>query len=139
MPGAGRAFAFLRAAFAPAAYPYRWAEEFSSGRTGPRRSRNRDDERISRSRTIHTLHFSYKNELIAPQPDAAAFQFGQCEAALPVKVENLFGRCELVRVTADPIHDVIPAAHAARVLRLDPRSQIFARVAVERGAQESLR
>src|SRR5262245_46652660 len=73
-----------------------------------------------------------KDELIAPQADAAAFQFDQCEAALAVKVENLFGRRELIWVTADPIYDVVPAAHAAKVVRRCPRAQIFAGTAVER-------
>src|SRR5262245_50142702 len=64
-----------------------------------------------------------KYEFIAPQPDAAAFQFDQGEAALAVKVENLFGRRELIWVTADPIYDVIPTAHAPKGVRLYPRAQ----------------
>src|SRR5262245_619495 len=75
-----------------------------------------------------------KDEFIAPQPGAAEFQFGQGEAAFAVKVENLFGRCEFVWIAADPIHDVPPTAHAAKVVRLDPRAQIFAGTAVERGS-----
>src|SRR5262249_8102114 len=80
------------------------------------------------------LHFLKKAELIAPHPAAAAFQFGQRDPALAVKVENLFGRCDLVRITADPIHDVSPTGHAAKVVRLDPRAQVFAGTAVQRGA-----
>src|SRR5262245_11681672 len=83
--------------------------------------------------------FLHKNKLVAAQPRAAALQFGQPEAALLVKVENLFGRRILVRVTADPIHDVPPTGHAAKFVRLDPRAQICAGTAVERGAYKSLR
>src|SRR5262249_21202573 len=78
--------------------------------------------------------FLHKNNLVAAHPRAAALQFGQREPALAVKVENLFGRCDLVRITADPIHDVSPTGHAANVVRLDPRAQVFAGTAVQRGA-----
>src|SRR5262245_22162326 len=83
--------------------------------------------------------FLHKNELVTSQPRAAALQFGQSEASMLVKVENLLGSRVLIRVTSDPIHDVPPAGHAAKVVRLDPRAQIFAGTAVERGAYKSLR
>lgn len=69
---------------------------------------------------IPSIAAGFENEFVAPQADALAFNFRKLKAAFSVKIKDLVDRCDFVRITADPVDDVVPAVHAPGVFIAGP-------------------
>src|SRR6266571_5835520 len=81
---------------------------------------------------------SDEDELIASESDATALHSRDSETSIFVKVENLFGFGIFVRIAADPVDKVSPAAHAALGSRLNPRGHILFQARMQDCAYHSL-
>jgi SAM-dependent methyltransferase len=64
-----------------------------------------------------------QHELVASQPAAAGSHALELEARLAVEIEDLLWFGDLERVAPDPVHEVVPPAHATR--RLVPRPRPY--------------
>ena len=68
-----------------------------------------------------------KTNSLQPSPPPQVFEALEREAARAAEVEDLLRRRDLERVAADPVDEVVPAAHPARPLVLGPAAHVLER------------